>query len=290
MKGVVNFLKPPGMTSSDAVVWLRHQLGEKRIGHGGTLDPEAAGVLPILVGKAARLFDILLEHDKEYIAEAVFGVSTDTQDITGTPIRITGRVPSKADVENALSCFKGDIMQTPSAYSAIRVQGKKAYELARSGEAPKLAARPVCIDELELLGMAGNTCRLRLTCSRGTYVRALIHDLGEKLGCGAHMGTLVRTRSGPFRLENAVTVEQVKQDRQAVLQPMEVAVPDLARVVANSSALKGIANGNPIASKDILSGKPVEGLVRVDCDGEFLALGEWAKDGQVRIKSLLMGD
>lgn len=290
MKGIVNLFKPPGMTSSDAVVWLRRQLHEKRIGHTGTLDPEAAGVLPVLVGKASRLSDILMQHDKQYVAEAVFGRATDTQDAWGTTTEQGGTLPDEQQVREALKGFTGRQLQMPSAYSAVRVDGKKAYELARQGKTPQLKAREVMIYALELIDFQQDRCRIRIDCSKGTYVRALIHDLGQKLGCPAHMGALLRTRVGEFQLKDTVTVEQVMQQGTDVLQPMEAALTGLSRVDISPDAYARLINGNPIRRSDVVSGEPCEGVVQVFCKNEFMALGRWDDAQIVRIQALLIGD
>lgn len=290
MKGIINLFKPPGMTSSDAVVWLRRQLGQRRIGHTGTLDPEAAGVLPVLVGKAARLSDTLMQHDKQYVAEAVFGSATDTQDAWGKTVALSDKRPDETQVRAALQGFVGEQLQMPSAYSAVRVDGKKAYELAREGKTPNLKVRRVQINALELIEMRRDRCRIRISCSKGTYVRALIHDLGEHLGCQAHMGALLRTRVGAFELRDAVTVEQVIQQGAGVLLPMDSALGDLPRVTVKPSAYPRASNGNPLGAEHIQSGSPCEGVVKIYFGDELIALGRWHHDASVRIQALLMGD
>lgn len=291
MNGVVNLLKPPGMTSSDAVVWLRRQLGERRIGHAGTLDPEAAGVLPVLVGKAARLSDIVMQYDKEYVAEVVFGSATDTQDAWGKTLKVSTNRPDEAQVRTALQSFEGEQMQTPSAFSAIRVDGKKAYELARQGKTPALKARKVNIYQIQLLDMQqdGSCCRIRVACSKGTYVRALIHDIGELLGCYAHMGALLRTKVGPFDIGDAVTTEQVIEQGTSLLLPMQNALVDIPQVTAKPDARMRVINGNPLRAQDIQSGTPCLDVVQIHLEGEFVGLGKWQGD-VVRIQALLIGD
>lgn len=210
--GFLNLLKPPGMTSSDAVVLVRRAFARgTKVGHMGTLDPEAAGVLPIGVGSAARLFDYVTEKEKTYRAEIAIGQATDTQDATG---RVVARGPGvrMEDLRAVLPRFIGEIEQVPPAYSAIKVGGRKLYEAARAGEALEVPSRRVQIYGLDLAGQSGeNRFLLDVRCGRGTYIRTLCHDIGRALGTCAHMAFLLRVRSGVFGIEDAVT------DRKSVV-------------------------------------------------------------------------
>lgn len=198
--GFLNVLKPPGMSSAQVVGCVRHLLGGVKAGHAGTLDPEAAGVLPVMVGKAARLFDYLQDKEKEYVAEVAFGVATDTQDAQGVPIAHGDRWPDEAAIAAALPRFKGKILQTPPMYSALKQDGQRLYDLARSGREANVPAREVTVYALDLTGLHPNMGRFcAFAAPGGFYVRTLCHDLGETLGCPAHMRFLLRTRSGPFR-------------------------------------------------------------------------------------------
>ena len=211
MNGYYNVMKPSGMSSAAVVAVFRRLTGEKRVGHAGTLDPEAAGVLPIMVGKAARLFDYLTEKEKEYVAVAAFGSSTDTQDATGSVVE-TGEAYPDLDLVRARSALlTGEIRQRPSIYSAIKVGGKPLYARARRGETVEVPERTVRIESIEVLGeMPDHGVEIRVRCGRGTYIRTLCHDLGKLCGCPAHMRSLLRTRSGVFGLDTALTLEEAR--------------------------------------------------------------------------------
>lgn len=211
--GIIIVHKEAGFTSHDAVAKLRGICAQKRIGHTGTLDPEATGVLPVCLGSATRLCDMLADRDKEYVAELVLGVETDTQDLTGS---VLVRRPVEArpqEIRSAAESFLGDYMQVPPMYSALKVNGKKLYELARAGKEVERRARPVRIHELEILEYRLPSVIFRTVCSKGTYIRTLCADIGEKLGCGGAMGSLERTRVGGFRLEDARTLGQIQRLR-----------------------------------------------------------------------------
>lgn len=228
MNGFINMNKPAGMSSAAVVGTLKRLTGVRRIGHAGTLDPEAAGVLPIMLGRATRLFDYLVDKEKEYRTVCAFGTATDTQDATGTPLETGVDYPDLARVAAALPSLTGDISQRPSVYSAIKVGGKPLYARARSGEQVEAPERTVHVESIEVLGEEpGHGVALRIVCGRGTYIRSICHDLGRLCGCPAHMRSLVRTRSGFFTLENAVTPEEARARAEAgtlgeLLVPMDV--------------------------------------------------------------------
>jgi tRNA pseudouridine55 synthase len=215
MDGVLVVDKPAGLTSHDVVAAVRRALGESRIGHTGTLDPLATGVLPLAIGRATRLVRFLTASDKDYDATIRFGVTTDSYDVTGAETSRSGRVPEPDDIERALGALRGEYLQMPPAYSAKKVGGKRAYAMARRDEVVELTAVPVTVSRAELLARDGNTARLRLTCSAGFYVRSFAHALGEMTGAGACLEALRRTRSGEFRIEEAVTLDQIIQDPAA---------------------------------------------------------------------------
>lgn len=210
--GVLNLLKPPGMTSHDAVSWARRVLKTKRVGHTGTLDPAAAGVLPLCVGQATRLVEMLQSGTKEYLAEATFGYETDTLDAVGQIVRsCDASALTEAQIERVLGGFRGQGMQQPPMHSAIKVGGRKLYEIAREGGVVEVAARPVVISHLEMtrfwLGSdsQGPRALVRIECSGGTYIRSLVRDIGRELGLAATMTFLTRTRNGHFDLADAWT-------------------------------------------------------------------------------------
>lgn len=218
-EGVVSVLKPPGMTSSDVVVDIRRIFGERRVGHTGTLDPAAAGVLPICIGRATRLFDYLVDKEKEYIAEIRFGAETDTEDACGTVIAESSRMVSKAELEKILPDFIGEIEQVPPIYSSLSVNGVKMYKLARSGSVTAPAEerrRRIRVFLLETIcELEQNSFLIRIRCSKGTYVRSLCRDIGRALGCCAYMPFLLRTASGTFDISEAHTIAELKELKEA---------------------------------------------------------------------------
>lgn len=291
MNGFLNLLKPPGMTSSDAVVQIRRTLSGEKVGHAGTLDPEAAGVLPIMIGKASRLFDVLVDKQKSYVAEIALGVSTDTQDADGAALRRSPLRPDADTIAKAAAHFIGDIMQTPPAYSALKINGRTAYDIARSGETPQIEARPAQVQRIELMEMRPpDGAILHIDCGKGVYVRTLCHDIGEHLGCGAHMRFLLRTCSGFFSIEEAVTLEewQTAVDHSALLLPMDAPLAHLpmARVAAQREA--DCRNGKPLACfEHIDEGARQGGPVRIYCGERFAGLARWREDA-LRLYAMLL--
>jgi tRNA pseudouridine55 synthase len=260
MDGVVVLLKPPGMTSSNAVFDARKLFCEKRAGHLGTLDPAAAGVLPICFGRATRLFDLLVDKDKEYVFEIAFGVKTDTQDAFGKVLARDRRAVSAEQVRSVLPSLTGIQDQAASIYSALKIDGKKMYELARAGEDVEPKTRSVQIDALELLLQTGeNRFLLKAVCSRGTYIRSLCESIAERLDTIAYMPFLLRTRSGLFTIEQALSIGELESSKQegtleramisceqAVSFLPEVRLPEDRKTPAKNGLetnLKGLANG-----------------------------------------------
>lgn len=209
--GIVIVHKEKGFTSHDVVAKMRGICGQKKIGHTGTLDPEATGVLPVCLGNGTRLCDMLTDRDKEYVALLRLGVETDTQDMTGTILARRPVEVGEQQVREAVLSFQGSYLQTPPMYSALKVNGKKLYELAREGKEVERQAREVQIEEIEILDMHLPTLQLRVVCSKGTYIRTLCADIGQKLGCGGAMESLVRTRVGEFSLKDALTLGQLQE-------------------------------------------------------------------------------
>jgi len=209
--GILNVYKPKGMTSHDVVSFVRRNLHIKRVGHTGTLDPDAEGVLPILVGKATKLSDLLTAEEKQYIARVCLGVVTDTDDASGTILETKTVAVKENDVKEAVAQFLGDIEQIPPMYSAIKVGGKKLYQLARQGVVTERKARKVTIHSASVSNFDGTSFDLAVHCSKGTYIRALCRDIGAYLKTGACMSSLIRTKSGMFCKENAVTLHEIEQ-------------------------------------------------------------------------------
>ena len=227
INGVINIYKIKGFTSHDVVAKLRGILKQKKIGHTGTLDPEATGVLPVCLGSATKLCDMLTDKEKEYVAKVQLGVTTDTQDMTGTVLSEKPVTVTEEMVAEALHSFLGVYEQVPPMYSALKVNGKKLYELAREGKEVERKARPVTIHGIEILEMNLPCLTIKVSCSKGTYIRTLCHDLGEKLGCGAAMAALERTKSGQFTKEKAVTLEELERRLKAGLETREEVIEDL---------------------------------------------------------------
>ena len=273
--GFVNIAKPADMTSSDAVCIVRGVLsrrigGRQKTGHLGTLDPLAEGVLPIALGKATALFDFLAFKTKEYIARFTFGRTTDTLDRGGVFLADEGRVPTEDELKAALPRFLGDVMQVPPAYSAKSVDGKRAYDLARKGVMPELAARPVHIENIELLASNGAEFTLRIVCGGGTYIRALARDIAAALGTVAFMSALTRTRSGMFTLEDAVTMDDFRAAPEEHIIPVGRALEGLPRLVLGHKEERMIANGVPVPSAYAAG----ESAAVFSADGGLLGLGQ----------------
>jgi tRNA pseudouridine55 synthase len=272
--------KPTGITSHDIVAMARRALKQSRIGHTGTLDPLATGVLPLLVGRATRLAQFLGADRKTYEATVRFGFATSTCDAQGTPVGSISDAPADpVQVEAALITFRGDIRQVPPAVSAKHVGGKRAYELARAEVAVALEPVDVTVHELELLSCDGSEARLRVTASAGFYVRALAHDLGQILGCGAHLSSLRRTRSGAFSLEGAVSAEMLATSPEAVrahIRPMAALLPDLPLATVAPDSLDRLKHGRELAPAHLAG--PVPAIARhcrlVDPAGSLVAVGE----------------
>lgn len=249
MNGFINILKPPGMTSAAVVAVVKRLTGEKHIGHAGTLDPEAAGILPVMVGRAARLFDYLVDKEKTYVAEAAFGKATDTQDATGTVTETGSAYPPYEAIEKACLSLTGDIWQRPSVYSAIKKDGKPMYERARKGEDVEVPLRQVHVEAITLMGETANHgVLMRVDCGRGTYIRSICHDLGVLTGCPAHMRFLLRAKSGAFDLSSAVTIEELTAAAQEGKIPqlmigLDVPLQHMHRVDVPISMGKLVKNG-----------------------------------------------
>ena len=281
MNGFFNMYKPAGMSSAAVVAVLKRLTGEKRVGHAGTLDPAAAGVLPIMVGRATRLFDYLVDKQKEYVAVCSFGAATDTQDATGTVTETGDRYPSMAEVAAALPALTGEIRQKPSMYSAIKVGGKRLYALARQGETAEVPERTVRVDSIELLGEEpDHGVRIRVACGRGTYIRTLCADLGNLCGCPAHMRSLERTRSGVFSSENALSLEEAKRLAEEGklaerMIGMDAALTHLRRMDVPDWMKRKVEAGAALPLDGMPGEKPEEGEpVRICLRGCFWGIGQ----------------
>ena len=276
MNGFFNIMKPAGMSSAAVVAVMRRLTGEKRTGHAGTLDPEAAGVLPIMTGKAARLFDYLVDKEKEYEAVCAFGTATDTQDATGTVTETGTDYPDLETVREKAGALVGEIRQTPSMYSAIKVGGKPLYARARNGETVDVPERTVTVKSIEVTGEEpGHGVALKVRCGRGTYIRTLCADLGKLCGCPAHMRSLLRTRSGVFTAETAMTLDEARalaaEGRLAErMLPPDYPLAHLRRVDIPAKYAKQVAAGAKIPAGEAGGERPgKDENLRVYLNGEF---------------------
>lgn len=283
--GIINIYKEKGFTSHDVVAKMRGICKQKKIGHTGTLDPDAAGVLPVCLGSGTKLCDMLTDKDKEYVAELLLGVETDTQDITGQVLREKEPVTDEALVRDVIMSFQGDYMQVPPMYSALKVNGKKLYELARAGKEVERQARPVTIHEIEILEMKLPVVKIRVACSKGTYIRTLCADIGQRLGCGGTMQSLLRTRVGIFKLEDAITLAQLEEIRDTERIPEILYAVD--RVFEECPSLhvlpehrKLIDNGNSFYANQTAEKKiyPADTWVRVYGEEKFYGIYAFEED------------
>lgn len=291
MDGIINVYKEKGYTSHDVVAKMRGILRMKKIGHTGTLDPQAEGVLPVCLGKGTRLCDMLTDKTKTYRAVLLLGQETDTQDTTGTvlaryPVQVT-----EGEVRRAAESFLGTYMQVPPMYSALKVNGKKLYELARAGKEVERTARPVEILKLQIERVELPRITMSVTCSKGTYIRTLCYDIGRKLGCGGCMESLVRTRVDRFRLEDSLTLAQIEKLRdegrvEEYVVPVDrvfLGLPAL-RMSAEGEGDKLVHNGNPFRPELALmeSGDPApEQVLRArvyDSQGQFIGIYEYHQE------------
>lgn len=278
--GIMVVDKPVGPTSHQIVSIVRRGTGIRKVGHAGTLDPRATGVLVLCLGRATRLSEYLSTSEKRYLAVIRFGASTRTYDSEGDIVHETGSAPKRKDIEEALSEFRGEISQVPPPYSAIKVQGKRAYRLAREGKPPELDARKVIIHELKLVRYKQPDLSLEIECSAGTYIRSIAHDLGEMLSTGAHLAELKRLKAGPFTLDDAVPLPKLevgfmvdKWERYVI--PAADALPEFPVVNVSQKNLDLIRHGHRIPAEPSSSG-----MARgISSEGELVAILEAVEDG-----------
>ncbi len=284
--GIIIIDKPRDWTSHDVVAKLRGKLRERRIGHAGTLDPMATGVLPVFVGRATRAVEFAADGEKEYVAALRLGVVTDTQDITGTVLEERPVEVDRAGLESALTQFRGEILQLPPMYSAIKKDGKKLYELARKGIEVERTVRPITIHALELLpgeAQPGGDYMLRVRCSKGTYIRTLCHDIGAALGCGGTMASLRRTMACGFTLEDALPLDRVLAtgEPESLLLPVDAYFGARSAIFLPSDAERRLRNGMVLPAPELEPGE-----YRVySADRTFLALCRAAGGRLTTIKS-----
>jgi tRNA pseudouridine55 synthase len=288
MDGILNIDKPRGRTSFSIVAAVRRLSGEKRVGHAGTLDPAASGVLPVCTGKATRVIEYLMNDTKEYRAEIEFGLTTSTYDAEG---EITGRYATSGlsleKLESALPAFTGEVYQIPPMYSALKHKGKPLYKLAREGITVERESRPVTIQSIEITGWQPPVFIAEIVCGKGTYIRSLAHDLGQAIGCGAYLKSLVRTRCGIFDINHAVTADKLEEafktgSWQAFVYPIDSVMEHFKTITANEEDSKDIGYGRPVTIDD--TDNPGDREIRraYSPEGDFLAIirfdsgtGQW---------------
>lgn len=253
ISGVINIYKEKGFTSHDVVNIVRKKLGKIKTGHTGTLDPDAMGVLPICVGKATKLSEYIASSIKEYKAIVSLGKTTTTQDGSGEVIVEKQVNCSEDNIKKVVNCFKGEIMQTPPMYSAIKIGGKKLYELAREGKEIERKQRKITIYNIEITRFIDNqNFEIKVLCSKGTYIRTLCNDIGQALGCGAYMSYLLRTRTGNFYIDNAIKLDDIDKFLQNnklndILLPMDIVLSEYKKIIVLNKANKFLYNGNKIS-------------------------------------------
>lgn len=285
MDGIINVYKERGFTSHDVVAKLRGILKQKKIGHTGTLDPEAQGVLPVCLGKGTKVCELLTDKTKTYQAVLLLGMTTDTQDTTGTVTAENAVTCTEEEVRACILSFLGTQEQVPPMYSALKVNGKKLYELARQGVEVERKARTITIEEIQIDAIALPEVTITVTCSKGTYIRTLCHDIGQKLGCGGCMKSLLRTRVGIFAIEDSLTLSQIEQMRdenklEQIIDPIDSVFGAYPKSVLSDEALRLVRNGNPLP-KNMLDLATVSDGMRVrlyDEQGAFLAVYVWKQE------------
>lgn len=278
MNGIINFHKPKGMTSHDAVYYFRRLLKIKKIGHTGTLDPDATGVLPICIGKATRVSEYLLNADKEYIGSLVLGSETDTQDSSGEVLFTSNLTVDEEEIKNSFSKFTGKLSQIPPMYSAVRHNGKKLYELAREGKVVERKPRDINIYQLDILNIEDDNRKINFytKCSRGTYIRTLCNDIGRDLGTYGHMSDLKRVGVGQFKIEDSFTMDYLNNlsldQISQLIMPIDTALDSLDKILVKNNYYKQLVNGVvvPVDSKEV----DLTSNYRVYCDHKFIGIGK----------------
>lgn len=289
MNGIINVLKPPMMTSNNVVAAVKKYTGQAHVGHTGTLDPNAAGVLPICIGRSTKLAEYFLADEKEYIGELLFGIETDSCDTEGNITATSDNIPTEKEIADILPSFCGDVEQLPPIYSAIKINGKKAYELARKNIEVDMPKRNVFVHSIEILSFtAHNRAVIKVRCSKGTYIRSLARDIGRGLNSRACLSMLVRTRCGVFDIADAVTLDEIKNaflngtaENNSVLMNVNTVLSYLPYAEFDSQYYKKLVCGNCIelsaslkysgdASSELEQGTPI----RIICDSEFVGIGK----------------
>lgn len=290
MNGILSVLKPPGMTSHDVVSQIRKITGMKKVGHTGTLDPGAAGVLPICIGKATKIVDFIMNDIKTYICELTLGNITDTYDRYGNFIFEENKDISSIGydrLENVIHEFIGHVLQRPPAFSAKKIDGVRAYELARRGEVVELPGKQITIYEIKILKFSLPTVMMEIKCSKGTYIRSICNDIGEKLGCGGYMSFLIRTSTGKFNLSNSYILDELNRDNFSKFMVTPDYALDMKSLYVDDMFSKKILNGNSIYITDGTNYKEDERVKVYIKPNDFVGIGTVQK-GILHMEKLLI--
>lgn len=297
MNGIINVLKPSQMTSHDVVSFIRKRFNMKKVGHTGTLDPNAAGVLPICIGNATRVAEYFNDFDKSYRAELTLGTSTDTQDKYGVVLETSEREVSKQEIEEVFESFRGNLKQTPPMYSALKQDGKKLYELARAGKTVERKQRDITVYDIKILKNYYNKRILfDVDCSKGTYIRTICNDIGEKLGTLGHTSFLMRTSVGNFNIKDAYTLNEIDDlkesgDLISTLLPIDTPLMQYREVNFDKKHFKHLTNGLKLKITNNVVDYNFGETLRVYCNDEFIGVGEAEEqeDGMyLKIKKVLI--
>ncbi len=286
MNGIINILKPPMMTSNSVVAAVKKYSGQAHVGHTGTLDPNASGVLPICVGKATKLAEYFLADEKEYIGEILFGYETDSCDTEGNVTVSSDKIPSEDEIRSILPQFTGEIVQYPPMYSAIKINGKKAYELARNNEEVNIPPRDVFVESIDVLSFtAPDRVVIKVRCSKGTYIRSLARDIARALGSCGCLSMLVRTKCGVFGIEDSVTLDEVKNafaafEPERVMMDPNKTLGYLPYADFPKKYDKKLVCGNAVEYSNSVHSENIteDDVVRVLCNGEFIGTGKLMTD------------
>lgn len=297
MDGIINIYKEKGYTSHDVVAKLRGIVKQKKIGHTGTLDPDAEGVLPVCLGNATKLCDLLTDKDKTYEAVLKLGITTDTQDMSGTVLSTAPVEFDKDKIEQVILSFEGEYDQIPPMYSALKVNGKKLYELAREGKVVERKPRKVTIQHIDILHMdeVNGEVTMKVSCSKGTYIRTLCYDIGEQLGCGGCMKSLLRTRVSSFRMEDSLKLSQIQELVQenrldSVLIKADEMFPDYEKIMVAEEYCRFLYNGNKFRSTHLIGDnhQKENDFVRVyDSNDRFTGIYQYSKEEYKPVKMFL---
>lgn len=289
VNGILNILKPVGMSSHDVVNFVRRTLSTKKVGHAGTLDPDAAGVLPVFVGNATRLIEYTADANKSYRVRMQFGIKTDTGDDSGQIIARSEIIALDSEtLDKALASLHGQQWQVPPMYSALKLNGQKLYQLARKGIEVEREAREIFIDKLQLIGQYPDALVLDVECSKGTYIRTLIEDLAERLGMVATMTFLLRTRVGAFELADAAVLEELTEQKSALLRPVEQAIQHLPRITATDNQVKRFMQGVTTTYRNLDETLPQDSCVAVYSETQELIGIGLIRAAQIKPKKVLV--